>query len=62
MTLKQAENHIGRKVVYKPFLGCDMDDWEYGVITSVNSKYVFVRYGSAVSAKATDPNDLELEV
>lgn len=61
MTLQQATNSIGRKVIYKPYLGCGMDDHEYGVITSTNSKYVFVRYGKDINSKATDPNDLELE-
>jgi len=33
---------------------------EEGVITRVSVGWVFVRYGSDVAARATDPADLEL--
>jgi hypothetical protein len=48
-----------RKVVYTPFKNCDPRLLEDGVITSVNSRFVFVRYGSDTHAKSTDPKDIE---
>lgn len=59
MTIDQARAAIGRRVIYRP--GYAEAPPEYGVITSVNTKYVFVRYGSAVQSAATDPTDLELD-
>lgn len=61
MTLNDAQNAIGRKVIYTPFLGCDPNMTEVGVITSVNDKFVFVRYGSDVNSKATRAEDLQFE-
>lgn len=58
MTLEEASQNVGRKVIYTPFKGCDPKDKEYGVITSVNSLYVFVRYGSDINSKATGAEDL----
>jgi len=49
----------GRKVVYTPFIGCDPELREEGVITSYNDKFIFVRYGNDVNSKATDPQDIE---
>ena len=56
MTLDEAREHVGGKVVYQPGLG----PCEEGVITSVSERYVFVRYGSDVGAKATRPDWLAL--
>jgi len=55
--IEPDERDIGRKVIYqrewmKP------DDIEYGVITSFNDKYVFVKYGSDTHSKATRREDL----
>lgn len=60
MTLDECKNYIGRKVTYIPFEGCDPSLHETGIITSVNSRFAFVRYGSDVSSKATRPEDLRL--
>lgn len=49
---------IGRKVVYTPFIGCEPEMCEEGVITAFNDKFVFVRYGNDVEAKATRPDQL----
>lgn len=57
MILENIE--IGRKVIYTPFVGCDPDMREEGVITSFNEKFVFVRYGNDVNSKATNPEDIE---
>lgn len=57
MTIEEAKE--GRQVTYIPFEGCDPSLLEYGVITSVNEKFVFVRYGSDVNSKATNPEDLK---
>lgn len=66
MTLEQARAAIGRLVTY-----ARRDDPtdparitagpEYGTITSVNARYVFVRYGNSPTGKATDPADLTLD-
>ena len=52
MTLDEARQRIGHGVVYRPF--ADVIP-EQGVITSVNDHWVFVRYGSDVGSKATEP-------
>lgn len=59
MTLEEAKNNIGRLVVYTPFEGFDESQIEYGVITSVNDRYVFVRYGRKIHSEATRPEDLK---
>lgn len=58
MTIQECKESVGRKVTYVPFEGCDPSLLEHGVITSVNDKYAFVRYGSDVNSKATRPEDL----
>ena len=60
MTLEECKNSIGRNVTYIPFEGCSPNLFEYGVITSTNDKYVFVRYGGDILSKATDPSNLKL--
>lgn len=60
--MKIEDAQIGIKVIYTPFKGCDLKDLEYGVITSKNSKFVFVRYGNDVNSKATDVCDLEYDM
>lgn len=60
MTLEECKNNIGRRVEYIPFEGCDKSLYESGIITSVNSKYCFVRYGSDINSKATRPEDLRI--
>lgn len=60
MTIQQAKENIGHRVTYKSFEGCSNDQIEFGVITSVNEKYVFVRYGSEIHSKATGPDQLTL--
>lgn len=62
MTLDDARNNIGRSVVYKPFKGCDKSQYEYGVITRVGDVFVFVRYGSEILSKATNPKDLRFMI
>lgn len=56
MTLSEAKNNIGRMIIYKSF-----GNTERGQITECNSKFVFVRYGNDCIAKATRPEDIELE-
>jgi hypothetical protein len=53
MNIIEAQNSIGRLVIYKP-------TGEQGVITSANDLYVFVRYGSNIHSQATRPEDLRL--
>jgi hypothetical protein len=55
MSIDEARAAIGQLVVYRR-LNQPPDE---GVITSVNDRYVFVRYGSQVGSAATNPKDLE---
>lgn len=57
MTIEEAAASTGRAVVYDPTGG----HRERGVIASTNSRFVFVRYGLDLTARATDPEDLTLE-
>ena len=56
MTIEEARAHIGDGVVYTPAHG----EPEDGVITSVNDRFVFVRYGSRQTSAATEPDALFL--
>ena len=60
MTIEEAAKNIGRSVTYTPFKGCDSKELEFGVITSTNTSYVFVRYGADINSKATNAEDLRL--
>jgi hypothetical protein len=65
MTLEEARNNIGKFVIYTPFSDFtkgEIHRLQYGFITSVNDRYVFVRYGDGDTSAATDPNDLKLGV
>jgi hypothetical protein len=62
MTLEQARGHIGDGVVYRAGrrYGDGYGPTEDGVITSVNDRYVFVRYAGDQNSKATAPELLIL--
>ena len=55
MTLEEARASIGLSVVYRR----KNQKPDQGVVTSVNDRYVFVRYGSQVGSAATNPADLQ---
>lgn len=56
MTIDEARGAIGLKVAYRPpHPGAAIEE---GIITSVNARYVFVRYGAQVHSSATRPEDL----
>lgn len=57
MTLDQAREHVGHKVIYRSKGG---NLTEEGVITGFNDSFIFVRYGSQVTSSATYPADLTL--
>ena len=59
MTLDEARSHVGDAVVYHPYAP-ELDPVEEGVITSVNDRYVFVRYGTDKGSKATSAERLTL--
>jgi len=60
MTLDEAREHVGHKVVYRaPHVG-RTEAGEEGVITSVGPTYVFVRYGTRTGSAATVPETLTL--
>lgn len=57
MNLQEAADAVGRPVVYyAPHGGAT----ETGIITSVNERWVLVRYRGDSHSKATDPNHLNL--
>ena len=60
MTIQECKENVGRNVTYIPFKGCDSKLHKYGVITGVNDRYAFVRYGSDVNSIPTNPYDLRL--
>lgn len=53
ISLEQAGRNLGAVVVYEPRPGVN----EYGRISSVNDRYVFVEYEGG-QTKATSPADL----
>ena len=57
MTIDEARAHIGDGVIFHPR---DTIWVEEGTITSVNDRWVFVRYGRSRTSAATDPADLTL--
>ena len=46
---------VGRRVMYWPE---HLEQPEFGVITAVGSRYVFVRFGEELHSKACEPRDL----
>jgi len=56
VTLQEACAVINRPVIYVPRVG----EPEEGIVTAVNTAYVFVRYGNDQHSKATRPEDLEV--
>jgi len=56
MTLDEARSCIDREVLYLP-PGGSAESAEVGVITSVNHRWVYVRFGTSA---ACDPADLTL--
>jgi len=49
---------IGRSVIFRYQHG----EEQAGVVTSVNDRYVFVRFGSAIGSQSCDPRMLRLAV
>jgi hypothetical protein len=63
MTLDKAREALARYpdpgVLYHP-RGAGIDRTEQGTITSLNDRWVFVRYQGLGGSRATDPADLTL--
>lgn len=57
-TMKLEDARVGMKVRYIPFKDCPKQYIEEGIITSVNDKYVFVRYLNQATSKATRATNL----
>ena len=55
--IEPTKHDIGRKVYFKQEW-METKDWEYGLITSFNDNYVFVRYGTDTGSKSTYRKDL----
>ena len=55
--INPTEKDIGRKVYYKRDW-MRPEDYDYGVITSFNDTYVFVRYCNQTHSKSTRREDL----
>lgn len=58
MTLNEARELIGHKVVYSDQY---IKKNEYGTITYVNDVYVFVKFGNELQSKAVYPKNLSLD-
>lgn len=62
MTLQEASNKVGSKVLfYYRHTPRSQSPDDVGVITSVNDLYVFVRFGDGVGSQACVADDLVLE-
>lgn len=59
MTLSEASCNLGKRVIYKPYKKCNSELYEYGKITSVVGRNVFVLYDGEFNSKATSPEDIE---
>jgi len=55
--IEPTDADLGKHVIYKRDW-MQPKDWEHGVITSFNEKFVFVRYGTGTISKATRREDL----
>lgn len=62
MTIKEAQDNIGAEVMYIPYIGCPKSQIEFGTITRVNEKYVFVNFAPRTMGRgeACRPEDLKL--
>lgn len=58
---KIADFNIGDRVMYTPWEGCPVSRLEYGMVTSINERYVFVRYDGESVSKSTRAEDLRHE-
>jgi len=58
MTLEEASQNINSAVIYLPKNTTNAKFKEYGIITSVNDSFVFVKYGDDTMSKATRACDL----
>lgn len=56
MSASEWAERVGRRVVFKYHHGEEVE----GVVSSANERFVFVRFGSAASAEACDPEQLRL--
>jgi len=56
--IEPTQNDIGRKVIYTPAGDYPGKRSEEGVISSMNAKYVFVRFGSSAVGVPCYRNDL----
>ena len=60
MTLHEARQNIGKKVLYTPYAECTSSILEIGVIIRVSNQYVGVRYGTQLQVKSTRARDIKL--
>lgn len=60
ITREEAEAAVGRKAIYRPKHLEEGQTPEDGIITSVNDRGAFVRYGRDSTSKLTSFEDLEL--
>lgn len=58
--MKLSDAVRGRKVIYTPFNSCEPSQKEEGIISSINDKYVFVKFKADwINGVACDPEDLK---
>lgn len=61
MTLAEAGQHIGARVMYQQGAGQPWHEEDFGVIDSVGDYYVYVQYDGETGTKATLPQHLQLQ-
>ena len=57
--MKIEDAVIGMEVAYIPYKDCPKDEIEFGVITSKNQKYIFVRFWNDNYSKSVHPKYLD---
>ena len=58
MTLQEAHYLIGRKIVH---IDQFLPNKQYGIITSVNDVYIFVKYNDSLPPRAMNPHNVHLD-
>lgn len=60
--MKLTDAVIGLRVIYTPYGYYENKKLEYGVISSYNNRYIFVKFReNATNGTACDPMDLDYE-
>ena len=61
--MKEKYFEVGTKVIYTPsWVNGDLShpSCKSGVVTSINNRYIFIKYGNEIHSKATYRSDLTI--